>query len=107
MLPTRGSRRIHGRRSTHVTIRKGEPCGAATPRPPDLVVAASDAELAQLVERDPAGAFGLGGGELHRSLGAPPAREPMQRLPMDALVVHTGDGRWLAVAHVVARKGWL
>ncbi|HEX6657290.1 MAG TPA: hypothetical protein VF065_04360, partial [Ilumatobacter sp.] len=70
-----------------MTIRKGEPWGAPAARPPDLVVAGSDAELAQLVARDAARAYGLGGGDLHRSLGAPAPREPMQRLPIDALRV--------------------
>jgi YegS C-terminal NAD kinase beta sandwich-like domain len=89
-----------------VTIRKGESWGAPAARPADLVLAGSDAELAQLVARDAGGAYGLGGGDLHRSLGAPPPREPMQRLPMDALRVRLDGDEWLAVAHVVARDGW-
>jgi hypothetical protein len=89
-----------------VTIRKGEPWGAPAARPADLVFAGSDAELAQLVAGDAGGAYGLDGGDLHRSLGRPPRREPMQRLPMDALRVRLDDVEWLAVAHVVARDGW-
>jgi len=42
-----------------MTIRKGEPWGAAAPRPADLVLAADDAALAQLVADDAAGAYGV------------------------------------------------
>jgi hypothetical protein len=89
-----------------VTIRKGEPWGAAAAKPADLVFAADDAELAQLVARDAAGAYGLRGGDLHRSLGAPPNRDTTQRIPIDALRVRLDDRELLAVAHVVARNGW-
>jgi hypothetical protein len=89
-----------------VTIRKGEPWGAAAPMPADLVFADDDASLAQLVARDTARAYGLRGGDLHRSLGAPPEREATQRLPIDALRVRLDDQEWVAVAHVVARNGW-
>jgi len=89
-----------------VTIKKGEEWGTPSARPDDLVVAGTDAELAALVTRDPAGSYGLNGGDLYRSLGAPPARDPMQRLPVDALLVDLDDERRLAVAHVVARNGW-
>lgn len=89
-----------------VTIRKGEPWGAPAARPADLVLAGSDAELAQLVAHDASGAYGLDGGDLHRSLGRPSRREPTQRLPMDALRVRLDDVEWLAVAHVVARHSW-
>jgi hypothetical protein len=89
-----------------VTIRKGEPWGAAAPRPADLVFAADDAELAQFVARDAAGAYGLRGGDLHRSLGAPQQRDTTQRIPVDALRVRFDDQEFLAIAHVVARNGW-
>ena len=89
-----------------MTIRKGEPWGAAAPKPADLVLADDDAELAQLVARDAAGAYGLRGGDLHRSLGAPQQRDTTQRIPIDALRVRVDDHELLAVAHVVARKGW-
>jgi diacylglycerol kinase family enzyme len=70
------------------------------------VVAGSDAELAAMVVADPRGAYGLGGGDLHRSLGAPSHAATMQRLPIDALRVHLDEAEWLAVAHVVVRDGW-
>lgn len=70
------------------------------------MVAGSDAELAQLVARDPSGAYGIRGGDLHRSLGAPPPRETTQQLPLDALRVRCDDVEWLAVAHVVVRDSW-
>ena len=89
-----------------MTIRKGEPWGAAGPQPAGLVLADDDAELAQLVTRDAAGVYGLRGGDLHRSLGSPPERDTTQRLPIDALRVRLDDQEWLAVAHVVARNGW-
>jgi hypothetical protein len=87
-------------------IRKGEPWGVPMARPSDLVVAGSDAELAELVTRDAAGVYGLRAGDLHRSLGAPPERATMQLLPLDALLVRLDDEEALAVAHVVARNGW-
>ena len=87
-------------------IRKGEPWGAPISRPADLVVAGNDAELGQLVAHDASGTYGLRSGDLHRTLGAPPQRETMQRLPLDALRVRVDDVEWLAVAHVVARNGW-
>lgn len=93
-----------------MTIRRGEEWGTRVPPPAGLMVATSDAELAQLVIDDARGAYGLSGGDLHRSLGAPPARsspgEDLRRLPLDALRVRTDDREMLAVAHVVARNGW-
>jgi len=87
-------------------IRKGEPWGEPAARPLDIVVAAGDAELGELVAHDADGAFGLLGGDLHRTLGSPPQREAMQRLPIDALLVRVDGVEHLAVAHVVARHGW-
>lgn len=90
-----------------MTVRKGEEWGTQVSRPPNLVSAATDAELARLVDADPGGAFGLSGGDLYRSLGSPPSRAVMQLLPMDALHVRVDDeDELLAVAHVVARDGW-
>jgi putative lipid kinase YegS-like protein len=89
-----------------MTIRKGEEWGSPVSRPADLVIAAGDAELARLIAADPSGAYGLGGGDLFRSLGSPPLRASMQLLPVDALRVRVDDQELLAVAHVVARIGW-
>src|SRR6476620_3798113 len=89
-----------------MTIRKGVEWGTSVSRPPGLVSASTDAELAGFVARDPHGAFGLTGGDLFRSLGAPVGRETMQHLPLDVLQVRIDDNDVLAVAHVVARRGW-
>jgi hypothetical protein len=90
-----------------VTIRKGEPWGTPVSRPSDLVVASSDAELRRLVAADPGRPYGLDGGDLFRSVGAPPKRDEMQRLPIDAVLVRLDDSEpVLAVAHVLARRGW-
>jgi hypothetical protein len=89
-----------------VTIRRGQEWGVTVARPIELTTAADDATLARLVVADPHGRYGLSGGDVFRSLGSPEPRDPVQRLPMDALAV-TVDGReLLAVAHVVARRGW-
>ena len=89
-----------------MTIKKGQPWGAPAPRPADLILADGDAELAELVTRDAGGAFGIRGGDLHRSLGAPSQRDETQLLTVDALRVRVDDREMLAVAHVVARHGW-
>jgi hypothetical protein len=88
-----------------MTIRPGEPWGEPAVRPADLVVASSDAELAALVaagHRE----VGVSNGDLHRSLGAPPMRADVQRLPLDALRVVVDGRELLAVAHVVAARSW-
>lgn len=89
-----------------MTIRKGEEWGVAAARPDDLIVAASDVELAAYVATDHTRSFGVAGGDLYRSLGAPPPRAHMQRLPVDALQVGVDGAELLAVAHVVARNSW-
>ncbi len=89
-----------------MTIRKGEEGGTAVPQPASLTIAAGDAELAQLVADDRAGSFGVSGGDLHHSLGAPPRRQELRRLPLDALLVRIDNMEMLAVAHVVARNSW-
>lgn len=89
-----------------MTIRKGERWGTTTARPPDLRTVATDAELAALVESGSAGPFGIAGGDLHRSVGSPAPRDEMQRLPIDVIDVVVDGERVVAVAHVVARRGW-
>lgn len=93
-----------------MTIRRGHEWGETVARPDDLLVAHGDAELAELVGGNGDRPLTVDGGDLFRSLGAPAPRDPVQRLPMDALTV-TIDGReLLAVAHVLARPvsraGW-
>ena len=92
-----------------MTIRKGEEWGSPVTSLTNLVVAASDAELAQLVARDTETAYGLSGGDLHRSVGAPARRvagHEVRMLPLDALHVRIDDQDIVAVAHVIARNGW-
>jgi hypothetical protein len=90
-----------------VTIRRGSEWGTPIERPVDLVVAGSDAELASLVASGTDDAcLGVSGGDLHRSLGAPLQRHDMRRLPVDVLHVELDGRPILAVAHVVARRGW-
>lgn len=89
-----------------MTIRKGEPWGSSAERPEDLCVLESDSALADAVRAGPTSPLGISGGDLHRAVGSPEPRAVMQRLPIDLLEV-TADGReFVAVAHVVARRGW-
>jgi hypothetical protein len=89
-----------------MTIRRGEEWGRPVVRPADLRRAESDAELAEWVAAGRPGEYGLCAGDLHRSVGAPPDRSEMRRLPCDAMRVVTDTGEWIAVAHVVARRSW-
>ena len=93
-----------------MTIRRGEEWGTTVPRPPGLVVLASDAALAEYVAAGGESPCTLSGGDIHRSLGSPAERDPVMRLPMDALEVELDGRRILAVAHVVVRPsgrlGW-
>lgn len=94
-----------------MTIRTGEPWGSETDRPADLRIARSDAELAAWVADDPDGSYGVDGGDLHRTVGAPlhtgasPAAR-VHRLPIDVLDVVADGSHHLAIAHVVVRRGW-
>lgn len=97
-----------------MVIAKGEPWGERVTRPVDLVVAASDAELAELIARGPHVSVAVSGGDLHRTLGAPAPVEAdaadVTRIPIDALLCDLDGVEHLAVAHVVARRsgptGW-
>jgi hypothetical protein len=60
-----------------MTVRRGDPWGEPAVLGPDRPVAATDGELADLVaaataDGHPLGPVGLLGGDLHRTLGAPP-----------------------------------
>jgi hypothetical protein len=89
-----------------MTIRKGVDWGTHVPRPDDLVVAASDRELASLVRAQRAGTYALRSGDLHRTLGSPdPARPGLRLVDMDLLHVDLDGTPALAVAHVIARRG--
>ncbi|MDJ0771461.1 MAG: hypothetical protein QNJ12_21930 [Ilumatobacter sp.] len=90
-----------------MTIRKGEPWGSEVRRPAGLLVVDSDAALAHVLADETPPPVAIRGGDLFRTLGSPGARDVMQRLPIDLLRV-VADGRHhTAVAHVVARRGWL
>ena len=89
-----------------MTIKKGQEWGHPIDRPTDLRVAETDAELADLIAAKGASPLGVAGGDLYRSVGSPPARVQMQCLPVDILEVIADDQHTIAVAHVVARRGW-
>ena len=89
-----------------MTIQKGEPWGEAVDRPGDLLVADADVAVAQAFRDRTAEAVGLSGGDLYRAVGSPPPRPEMQRLPIDVLDVAADGREFVAVAHVVARRGW-
>lgn len=89
-----------------MTIRRGAPWGTEVSRPPDLPVARSDAELADLADDRPDDDVSVSAGDVHRSLGAPGPRSVAQRLPMDLLTVSIDGRTTVAVAHVVARRSW-
>jgi hypothetical protein len=84
-----------------MTIKRGEEWGTTVPRPADMALASGDAELARLVAADPRRALGITAGDLHRAVGSPAERDPVQRLPIDALVVTIDDRTVIAVAHVL------
>lgn len=90
-----------------MTIRKGEPWGSEVPAPPDLEWVDSDDAVVAAAASDPSRPIGLAGGDLHRSVGAPPRRDPVQRVEIDALVATLDDGPvHRGVAHVVIRRPW-
>jgi hypothetical protein len=89
-----------------MTIRKGEPWGEAVDRPVGLRVAGCDADVAEAFRGRVVDAVGLSGGDLYRAVGSPPTRSAMQRLPIDVLDVTADGHEFVAVAHVVARRGW-
>jgi hypothetical protein len=89
-----------------MTIEKGQPWGVPIARPEDLLVVDSDAALALALVADPGRPVGPSAGDLHRSLGSPPRRDEMQRLPVDMITCRFGDETAVAVAHVVMRSRW-
>lgn len=88
-----------------MTIRKGAPWGVEVDRPADLLVVESDAALAAAAQSG-GHPLGLGGGDLHRSLGAPAPRPTMQRVDIDVIRLSADGAEMTAVAHVVARRSW-
>lgn len=93
-----------------MTIEKGAEWGEPGTLDPEASTAHDDAELAALVTQGRTELpIGLLGGDLHRTLGAPPPsrlHDGGMVYPIDVLQVRLDDGDPLiAVAHVVARKG--
>ncbi len=89
-----------------MTIEKGRPWGVAVDRPDDLLVVDSDAALARVLVEGAGRPVGPSAGDLHRSLGSPPPRRDMQRLPIDLLRCRIDERTAVAVAHVVMRSSW-
>ncbi|HTO01926.1 MAG TPA: hypothetical protein VL068_14750, partial [Microthrixaceae bacterium] len=108
-----------------MTIRKGEPWGGSGALLKSSPIVSRDRDLARLIQelrREPRSEtdqieVGLLGGDLHRSLGAPPhSPEDLlsgkgQRLPIDiGIVEFDSKGKtqqWVFVAHLLARVGRL
>lgn len=89
-----------------MTIRPGAEWGSTVPRPGDLRVCSTDADLvAALLDDDPR-PLGVDGGDLHRSLGGPVGRDPVQELPIDLLRVDVDGRAFTAASHVVLRRSW-
>lgn len=90
-----------------MTIRRGEEWGVPVDRPDDLALVSNDHELASIVgSNGRSRALTAGGGDLHRSLGSPGVRPTMLRVPIDLMHVTADGTEHVAVAHVVARRGW-
>ncbi|MGA1053030.1 MAG: hypothetical protein ACO3WU_12090 [Ilumatobacteraceae bacterium] len=90
-----------------MTIRRGEQWGSEVVDRPEVRIAADDAELAAWIAHEPGGAYGVSGGDLHRTIGHPSnERGTLWRLPIDVLHVRTESSVHLAVAHVAIRRWW-
>ena len=89
-----------------MTIRKGEPWGTGTDRPPNLLVVDSDAGIVEAFRQDASRPVGLAGGDVFRSLGSPGHRSEMQHLPLDVMEVALDGTVALGAAHVVVRRSW-
>ncbi len=98
-----------------MTIKPGEAWGRSVPRPPDLIMAHSDAELAVTLSQHRGAQVAVCSGDLARTLGVTPEgpgsieqRPTLNEFPIDLLEVRL-DGREesiIACAHVVARSPW-
>jgi hypothetical protein len=98
-----------------MTIKPGQPWGRPVPRPPDLVVVHSDAELATELSRERGFPIGVAGGDLARTLGVTSTsagtlatRPTVNEYVIDLLEVRLGGAEEpiAACAHVVARSPW-
>lgn len=89
-----------------MTIRRGEQWGEVVDRPADLIVAASDRQLARYVAQRVELPLGVSSGDLFRTVGATSGRVEVVRLPIDVLRVDADGQTHFAVAHVIARRSW-
>ncbi|WP_420450298.1 hypothetical protein [Ilumatobacter sp.] len=93
-----------------MSIGRGGDWGELVARPERLRVAADDAEVVRMLGDPSADPVALGGGDLHRTVGARAldGRDELLRLPVDLVEVVVDDRRErvLCVAHVVARRRW-
>jgi len=89
-----------------MTVRKGAEWGERVARPDGLVVAASDAALAVLVDNRSPAPLAVAGGDLRRTLGGGGEGPTMHLVALDVLRVVADGVEMCAVAHVVARRSW-
>jgi putative lipid kinase YegS-like protein len=89
-----------------MTVEKGADWGERVARPDGLVVATSDAELAQFVGGGSTAPLALSSGDLQRTLGDRLDAPTVQLVPLDVLRVVADGIHSCAVAHVVARRSW-
>ncbi len=93
-----------------MTVKPGVDWGQIVPVPADALELVSDVDVAEAIDRGETRALLVRGGDLFRTVGAPPSSSSAVRLSIDALRV-TADGvDATAVGHVVARRsgrfGW-
>ena len=89
-----------------MTISKGSDWGRPVPRPDDLRIAATDAELAAQLTDGTDRPVAVAGGDLFRTMGSRPIgdREELMAFPVDLVDVSLDGGAgYVGVAHVVAR----
>jgi len=89
-----------------VTIEKGADWGEQVARPGGLIVATSDAELAELAAGASMAPLAASSGDLHRTLGRGHDGPTVHLVPLDMLRVVADGVELCAVAHVVARRSW-
>ena len=89
-----------------MTIRKGEQWGTTVPRPEGLRIAGTDRELAAMSADAGGEPLSVSGGDVYSTVGGTFDRDPMQRLPIDALLIEADGVSHRAVAHLVVRRSW-
>jgi hypothetical protein len=87
-----------------MTIRPGQDWGTPTPVPPDVVDVTTDADaIEQLAAHR---TVRLCGGDVWTSLGARTRQQAVMAFPVDLLRIEADGRRYVAIAHVVARRSW-